>query len=221
MDFKVARQSMVDCQLATNNVISEKVLEAMGSIPRELFLPEQKREVAYLDEDILIGEGRYLLEPMITGRMIQALEPQSSDIALDVGCGSGYSAAVLSSMVETVIALETNENLRQHATKTWLMLDMCNIADMDVDKITDSSTNGPYDIIFVNGAVQEIPEVLINQLKEDTGRMVCVQRDTAQINGTAVLVKKMSGGGMSVQPLFDANIPYLEEFGPTKEHFSF
>lgn len=221
MDFNAARQAMVDCQLATNNVVSKKVLDAMGTIPREEFLPESKRSSAYLDEDILIGDGRYMLEPMIIGKMIQALEPKSTDIALDVGGGSGYSAAVLSKMTETVIALEPHDVLRKHATKLWVKLDMCNIADIDGNSIETAVKNGPYDIILVNGAVSEIPELLTKQLKEETGRMVCVLRQNPKSAGQAILVKRAVGSSEPcVVPLFDANVPYLFEFAP-KEHFSF
>ncbi len=221
MDFDAARQAMVDCQLATNNVLSERVLQAMGTIPREVFLPEGKRASAYLDEDILIGEGRYMMEPMVIGRMIQALEPRPTDIALDVGGGSGYSAAVLSTMVETVIALEPHDMLRQYAVKMWSDLDLCNIADIDGDSIETAVRNGPYDIIFVNGAVHEVPKLLTMQLREETGRMVCVLRENPKGSGKVVLVERAPGhDDPCVFPLFDANVPYLYEFAP-KEHFSF
>ncbi len=220
MDFKEARQAMVDCQLATNNVVSTRVLEAMSTIPREDFLPDDKRDFAYLDEDILIGEGRFLVEPMIIARLIQAAEPQPTDIALDVGSSSGYSAAVLSSLTETVIAVEPHENMRKHACKTWATLDMCNIVDIAGDQDGQISKNAPYDIIVLNGAVSAIPETLAHHLKEESGRMVCVLRKDPKSTGKAVLVSKSSNGNISVSPLFDANIPYLSEFAP-KNDFAF
>ena len=220
MDFKVARQAMVDCQLATNNVISPPVIKAMQTIPREDFLPENKRKYAYLDEDILVGEGRYLIEPMIIARMIQAVEPSEKDIALDVGSGSGYSAAILSYLVETVIAVESKTGLRQHAGKIWGKLDIRNIADISGENTKEINANAPYDIILINGAVHSIPQSYAEMLKKDSGRMVCVLRENPKAAGKAVLITNPSNAGISTVSLFDANIPYLEEFAP-ENTFSF
>ncbi len=220
MDFESARQSMIDCQLATNNVISEKILEAVAKIPRESFLPENKKQVAYLDEDILIGEGRYLLEPMIFAKLLQAAEPKQSDVVLDVGGGSGYGSAVMSSLVQTVIMLEPVEILRQYALKIWHSLDILNIAEIKCEGLKTPTENGPYDIIFINGAVQKVPEFLMEQLKVDTGRLVCVIRKDLKSNGLATLIKRTSQGNISQTPLFDANIPYISELAP-RDHFTF
>lgn len=211
---------MVDCQLATNNVISHRLIEAMGTIPREKFLPENKQKFAYIDEDILIGEGRYMIEPMIIARMIQAVEPQNSDVVLEIGSGSGYSAAVLSKLCETVIAVESKKELNHHAGKTWSELDMCNIVQISSENETEIQANAPYDIILMNGAVESVPMYFAKELKKDTGRMVCVVRKDPKAGGKAVLVTNSSNAGISEVTLFDANIPYLEEFAP-KNKFSF
>jgi protein-L-isoaspartate(D-aspartate) O-methyltransferase len=210
---------MVECQLATNNVISEGVLRAMETVPREDFLPDSRKDAAYLDEDVLIGEGRYLMEPMVLARLIQAADPQPHDVVLDVGSSSGYSAAVLSQMVETVIAVEPNETLMEHAVRQWRKMDVCNIAELQDDIVSAACAHGPYDIIFMNGAVCEIPLQIVNQLKNETGRMVCILRENPTQNGQAVLVK-IKGDTFSTLPLFDASVPYLQEFKP-KERFIF
>ncbi|MCB9965330.1 MAG: protein-L-isoaspartate O-methyltransferase [Rhodospirillales bacterium] len=220
MDFKAARRAMVESQLATNNVISESVLDAMEKVPREFFVPEQKVNISYLDEDIAVGDGRFLLEPMVFARMVQALEPTTGDVVLDVGSGSGYSSAVLSMMSQTVVAAESSESLMTHALSTWKKLAICNIADIQGDILASTPAHAPYDMILINGAVAEIPQALVDQLQPETGRMVCVLRTSPMTNGQAVLIKRSKEGPPSVRPLFDANTPYMSEFAP-RERFSF
>ena len=113
MDFAIARRNMVECQLLTNRVTSPQILAAMGEVPRENFVPKQWQAVAYVDEDIPISEGRKIMEPMVLGRMLEAVVIQNSDVALVVGCGTGYAAAVIARMASTVFALEHDRVLRQ------------------------------------------------------------------------------------------------------------
>lgn len=217
MNFSSPRQHMVDCQLNTNNVYDPQILEVMGRLPRERFVPENMREIAYLDEDIDLGYGRVMMEPMVLGRMIQALAPQSNEVVLDIAGGSGYSAAVLSHLALTVIALD-NSPLQERAAQIWAELELTNIADLNGDLEYRCQKNAPFDMIFINGAVAEVPPSLIMQLKADTGRLVCVHRPAGQRNGKAVLVKRSGNGDQwSSVPLFDASVPYLQEFAPKKE----
>ena len=149
-DYAAARQNMVDCQLSTNQIYSPDVLKAMSTVPRELFLAEGRRHLAYLDEDTLIGEGRYLIEPMVLGRLIQALNPKKDEVLLDIGGGTGYGAALFSEMVQTVIALESHDAFLKYAQKVWLDLDLCNIVDLKGDLEQGSSAHAPYDMILIN-----------------------------------------------------------------------
>ena len=101
-DFAAARQNMVDSQIRTNKVTDPGLLRALAEMPREQFLARHLRDIAYIDEDLAIGGGRYLMEPMVLARLIQALDLDSGDVVLDVGCASGYSSAVLGRLTTAV-----------------------------------------------------------------------------------------------------------------------
>ena len=219
-DYAAARQNMVDCQLSTNQIYSPDVLKAMATVPRELFLPEGRRHLAYVDEDMLIGEGRYLLEPMILGRLIQALKPKKDEVLLDIGGGTGYSAALFSEIVQTVIALESQDDFLKYAHRVWLELGLCNIVDLKGDLEQGSSAHAPYDMILVNGAVPCVPENLVEQLKVHTGRLACILRATQESQGKAVLILRTGDKDYSVTPLFDAAVPFLNAF-KAEENFIF
>src|SRR3546814_7419678 len=117
MDFAAARENMIEGQLRPNKVTDEAILSAMGTVPRERFLPNGKRAVAYVDEDIGLGQGRFLMEPIVLARLIQAAGVEPDDLVLDIGCGTGYSAAILALLANTVIALECDERLARQATE--------------------------------------------------------------------------------------------------------
>ncbi len=116
MDYAVARQHMVDSQVRTNKVTDERLIEAIRSLPRERFVPDRARARAYLDDDVEIAPGRYLMETMVTARLIQAADAKPDDMALVVGAGTGYAAALLSRLVNTVVALESEHALAQRAS---------------------------------------------------------------------------------------------------------
>ena len=112
-DFVKHRQNMIDTQLRTNKITDERLLDALLKIPRELFVPEKLSARAYIDEDLNIGEGRYLIQPMIFARMIQSVAISSNDVVLDVACGTAYSSAVIGRLAGTVVALESEIALIQ------------------------------------------------------------------------------------------------------------
>lgn len=219
-----ARQHMVDCQLLPAGIYNEHIIAVMGAVPREVFLPEDLAHVAYLDEDVSYASGRVLMEPQIFGLMLQALAPQPEEVVLDIGGGTGYSAAVFSHFVQTVIALEEgNDALREAALKNWHELELFNISEEQGAVTAGLPDNAPYDMIFLGGAVSEIPRALVKQLHPKTGRMAVVVRSNAHAPGQAYLVKPqddIEDGDFSCHPLFDANVPYLKEFEP-KESFAF
>ena len=119
MDYATARQHMVDGQVRTNRVTDDRLIEAIRTLPRELFVPERARARAYLDDDVEIAPGRYLMEPMVTARLIQAAEAKPDDMALVVGGGTGYAAALLARLAHTVVALESEPALAQRASAVF------------------------------------------------------------------------------------------------------
>ncbi len=207
-ELAAARVSMVLGQLRPDRVSDERVREAMGDVPRERFAPERLRAVAYIDEDLEIAPGRYLMEPRVFARLLQAAGIDASDVVLDVGCGSGYSAAVIARLVGTVVALESDRELRDWASANLERLSVDNVAVVAGDLTQGYAAEAPYDVIVVNGAVAEVPAALVDQMAEG-GRLVAVVQGGAVGKGT--LVTRRDGQIDSVV-LFDAQVPYLVGF---------
>ena len=208
---------MVDTQLRTNKVTDANVLAAMGEIPREMFLPEDRASLAYIDEDIHIGKSRCMAEPMILARMIQAAEIGPEDVVLDVACGSGYSSAILGRIARAVVAVESDTELAGAASARLTKLGMDNVV-VEMGPINAGwSDQAPYDVIMVNGSCGEMPEVILSQLAEG-GRLCAILRGPGGTGMAKLFVK--SGGVVSNRGLFDANVPILPEFD-LEEGFSF
>ena len=208
MDYAIARHNMVESQIRPNKVTDERLISAMASLPREVFVPKEFQSVAYVDEAIPLGDGRYLMEPLITARLIQAAQPAPGDVALTIGCGTGYGAAVLSHMVSTVVAVECDGGLAQQATQTLTDLGIDNVAVIH-DPLEDGyADQAPYDVIFFDGAVAEIPDVISSQLAEG-GRLVAVVAGDGV--GDARLVTRHQGE-LSSRPVFDTGTPSLPGF---------
>ncbi|MEZ5919214.1 MAG: protein-L-isoaspartate O-methyltransferase [Alphaproteobacteria bacterium] len=152
-DFAQARTHMVDSQIHTAGVTLPGVLRAFETVPREHFAPEYLRQIAYCDDNLPVGEGRFLLNPMVHAKMVQALAPSAQDIALDIGGGTGYSAAILSSLVMTVVAIEESVACLDFAAKIWSETGICNIAGVQGGHADGAPGEAPFDIIFINGAL--------------------------------------------------------------------
>lgn len=217
--FQQARTNMVDCQIHTSGVVSEAVLAAFETVPRELFVPKNLQKVAYTDEDISMGEGRFLLEPAVHAKMVQAAALKPTDVVLDIGCGTGYSAAILSSMATTVVAVEECQKWLGAAEKVWQDLGVCNVVSFNGKLTKGSPEHAPFDAIFINGAVSEIPENIVAQLAPD-GRLVTVIKAPGETMGRAVIVQSLGAGQFSSYNLFSAGSPYLPGFAP-KPAFTF
>ncbi len=126
VDFAAARLNMVESQLRTNKVTDLRLLGAFETVPRELFVPEPLRGIAYIDEDVALGGGRFVMEPRVLARLLQAAQPGPEDVALDLGCGSGYATAILSRLVATVVALEDDAALATAVNRTLGELEIDN-----------------------------------------------------------------------------------------------
>jgi protein-L-isoaspartate(D-aspartate) O-methyltransferase len=207
-DFAAARHQMVQNQLEPNRVSDMRVTSAMEAVPRERFVPEAMAGVAYLDEDIEIAPGRYLMEPMVFARMLQSASTEGGEIALDVGCVTGYSAAVLASLVGTVVAVEADEELAAKATENLTALEADNAVVMVGDHTAGYAEQGPYDIIMIEGQVPQVPSALSDQLAEG-GRLIAVI-GTGNV-GRLVRVTR-SGDNLLQEELFDAMLPPLTGF---------
>lgn len=210
-DYGVARRHMIDSQLRPNQVSNASVLEAMAAVPRELFVPPSVRGVAYVDEDLPLGGGRHLLEPLLVARLLQAAHVGANEVALDVGCASGYDAAVLAHLASTVVALECDAALAESAGRTLAELSIDNVAVVQGELGQGYAESAPYDVIFVSGAAARVPETVLDQLG-DGGRLVAVIAAATGV-GRAVVYTR-SGGVVSHRALFDAAAAILPGFEP-------
>jgi len=211
VDFAAARRNMVESQLRTNKVTDLRVLDAFETVPRELFVPEPLRGIAYVDEDVALGGGRFVMEPRVLARLLQAAEPGPEDMALDLGCGSGYATAILSRLVATVVALEDDAALAEAANRTLDSLEIDNAVVVEGRLAAGYPKQAPYNIILLGGAVAEIPAAIADQLAED-GRLVAVVSAGPGL-GRATLMRR-DGGVVSSRVLYDAALPVLPGFEP-------
>jgi protein-L-isoaspartate(D-aspartate) O-methyltransferase len=211
-DFARARRNMVDGQLRPNRVTNVRLLGVVGELPRERFLPEPLRAVAYADDDVPLGNGRVLLEPMVLVRLIQYLQPQEGERAMVVASGRGYGAALLSRLVKEVVAVESDQMLAGAAEQTFKELGLANIRQT-VGKLEQGAPqSAPYDVILIEGAVEQISQPILDQLAEG-GRLSTVVAGPPGALGVAQLTVK-DGGIASSRPLFDAGTLSLPGFAP-------
>ncbi|MGE4529147.1 MAG: protein-L-isoaspartate O-methyltransferase [Rhodospirillaceae bacterium] len=208
MDFELARRNMVDNQVRTNRVTDSLVISALRSVPREVFVPAPAKSLAYIDDDIEVAPGRFLIKPLALARLLQLAEVQRTDAVLDIGCASGYSAAVLGHMASSVVALEEDPKLANWAAETLLGLGIDNAAVVEGPLAAGLAGQGPYDVILIDGMVDQIPEGVRAQLAEG-GRLVAVVRDKGI--GRATLVTRR-GGAFGHRVEFDATVAPLAGF---------
>lgn len=208
--FDVARENMIEGQIRPNKVTDPDIIDAMSRVPRERFVPRHLQGIAYVDEDIAMGNGRYLPEPVVLARLLQAAEISKNDVVLDIGCGTGYSAAVLGCLAATVVGLEQDDAMANEADTLLHNLDVCNAVVIQKPDLTKGyPEQGPYDVIVINGSVAQVPQNLFDQLAEG-GRLVTVVSDNGHM-GKAMLYERI-GGHVSPQELFDAATPFLAGF---------
>jgi protein-L-isoaspartate(D-aspartate) O-methyltransferase len=207
-DTVAARRMMVDGQVRTADVTDPDLIDAMLAVPRERFVPASVAGQAYADIDLPLGEGRALLKPMVLAKLIQAARVRSTDRVLDVGCGRGYSSAVLARLAGSVVALEENQALAQEAKQALAGMAGCSITDATGPLSAGWPAAAPYDVIFLNGTTEVVPEALGGQLKPD-GRLVCVFGRASA--GKAMIFRRIEGQLVG-RPVFDAAAPLLPGF---------
>ena len=207
---------MVDGQVRVNDVTDAALIAAMLEIAREKFVPETRTSLAYIDEDLCVRDAedgkpaRYLMEPMVLAKLIQALQIRPSDHVLDVGCATGYSAAVLSRLAQNVTALEEDPALAKVAQKA--LAGRKNVEVVTGPFAAGWTASAAYDAILLEGAVERVPESLLGQLR-DGGRLAAVIRKDSAAKA-AVFTR--SGENVTARRLFDAAIPPLPGFEAPK-----
>ena len=218
-DYQEPRQKMVDNQIRTTDVTSHSVLKAFLIVAREDFVPTPLKPLAYIDSDIQIsaggtdGVGRYVMEASPLAKMLQLAQITRDHVVLDIGCGSGYSAALLSLLAGSVVAVESDSALADAASERLNDAGYDNVAVVTGDLEKGYAAEGPYDLIFLNGAVESVPPILFDQLREG-GRLVAAVG--SGLSGQAFLFVK-DGGVVSGRPAFNISVKPLPGFRKAEE----
>jgi len=207
-DATTARRLMVDGQIRTADVTDAALLDAMLAVPRERFLPPTLAPLAYLDADIPIGKGRAMLRPMVLAKLIQAARIRAGERVLDVGCATGYSAAILARLGALVIALEEDPDLAKAARAGLAAMGVVNSEVVVGPLAAGWPADAPYDLIMLNGAAEIVPDALGGQLRPE-GRLIGIGGRPPASKG---IIYRVIEGRFVGRPIFDAAASLLPGF---------
>lgn len=215
-DFETARRNMVDGQLRPTKVTDIRILDAMGTLPREMFVDKSRQGIAYVDEDIEIAPGRHMMEPVVLARLAQALDIKPTDSVLIIGAGTGYDAALIGTLAGPVVAIESDPQLVETASMLINHLGIDNVAVVEAPLAEGYAAQAPFDLMFIGGAVPEVPSQIADQLASG-GRIVAVLGGAENgILGRACLMTK-TDQTLSSRPIFDAGTQPLPGFEAAAE----
>jgi protein-L-isoaspartate(D-aspartate) O-methyltransferase len=218
-DFAAARRMMVDGQVRTSDVTDLRIIAAMLALPRERFVPHENAALAYLDLDLPATTAaggappRRLLKPMVLAKMVQVAAIKGSDHVLDVGCATGYSAALLARLAGSVVALEQDRELAGIAQENLTAAAAANVTVVTGPLVEGFKAKAPYDVIFVEGSIEVVPQALCEQLK-DGGRLIAIVGRAPNCRAT---IYRSVQGEVSGWPIFDAAATLLPGFAKPPE----
>ena len=196
---------MIASQVRPNGITDGRIIQAMADLPREAFVPESRRSIAYIDEDIDIGAGRTLMEPMALAKLVQLAEIEAGDHVLHIGCATGYVTAIIASLCTSVIGIDQDQALVEAAYANSARLGITNAKFHKAAHASGWSVAQPYDAILIDGRVPAVPQALFQQLR-DGGRLVAVVGDN--VVATAMVFSR-NEGAISSLPAFEASIGRL------------
>ena len=208
VDYSTRRTMMVDTQVRPSDVTKFPIIDAMLSVPREVFVPDNLREAAYMGEHLVLGGDRVVLEPRTFAKLLEVLDVQPSHTVLDLGCGLGYSTAILAHLADFVAGVEDDADLAKEAQSLLSENGFDNAAVLSGDLAEGAAKSGPYDIIIAQGAVEVVPAVILEQLREG-GRIACI---FAEGSLGVVRVGHKMNGKLSWRFAFNATAPVLTSF---------
>ena len=211
IDYAAARLAMVDSQLRPNKVTDAAILEAFLSVPRERFVPPGLRGAAYVDADLPLGGGRFMMEPMVLARLLQLAEIGRDDTVLEIGCATGYGTAILARLARNVVAIDSEVELARQALARLRELAIDNATVVEAPLTAGFPGRSPYQAIVCQGAVARIPDAIAHQLAEG-GKLVCVLQPGDGSGPGCAVVMTLAGGVLSHWPAFDATVPLLPGF---------
>lgn len=206
MDIEQARFNMIEQQIRPAGVLDPAALAVLREVPREEFVPPALRALAFADLELPLGLGQCMLRPLIEGRLLQAAHLKRSDSVLEIGCGSGYMAALLAARADRVRTLEIEPTLAEQARRSLARLNVDNVLVEDADGTAGWPERAPYDVIVASGAVRVIPEAWLAQLKSGGRVLACVGEGAVQ---QVQVVTNAGGGYFTTQRLFEAWLPPL------------
>ncbi|MFK7752750.1 MAG: protein-L-isoaspartate O-methyltransferase [Sedimentitalea sp.] len=207
-DFAARRRMMVDTQVRPSDVTKFPIIDAMLSVPREVFVPDAQREAAYADATLDLGDGRVLVEPRTLAKMLDAVDVSNDELVLDIGCGYGYSSAIVARMAQAVVAVEEDADIAQEAQSLLSGIGADNVVLHAGPLAEGAAEHGPYDVILVQGGVENVPAAITDQLK-DGGRIACLYMDGAL---GSLRVGYKSANRISWRFEFNAGAPVLAGF---------
>jgi protein-L-isoaspartate(D-aspartate) O-methyltransferase len=211
MDYRAQRTKMIDSQIRTTDVTSHSILTAFFNVEREKFVAERLKPVAYIDNDLEIGPGRYMMAPSPLAKLLQLAEIAKTDAVLEIGTGTGYATAIIAQLAGSVVSVESEPALLEIARNN--LKDAGNVTLVGGDLAAGHAAKAPYDVIFVNGAVDVLPTALFDQLKEG-GRVVAVIGEGLS-SGARIFVREQ--GRQSERFAFNASVRRLPGFEKTAE----
>lgn len=200
MDFAAARKHMADSQVRPNDVTDPRILRAFETVERERFLPAEMKAQAYIDREVVYAPGRALISARDHAKLLSALDIRAGDLILDVACGVGYSAAILSQLGEMIVCTENDEALGAKAQENWGAAGVVNAAVISADPVAGAPKQGPFDVIVIAAAIENEPAALLKQLK-DGGRLGAILRRGGVSKG---VVWRRSGAATAAHEVFDA-----------------
>ncbi|PWR02281.1 protein-L-isoaspartate O-methyltransferase [Meridianimarinicoccus roseus] len=212
-DFKTRRLMMVDTQVRPSDVTKFPIIDAMLKVPRELYVPNEKTEAAYMGENLPLAPRRVLLEPRTLAKMLDALMLRPEDLVLDLGCGYGYSSAVIAEMVEAVVAIEEDPDMAREAERTLAAEGVDNVAVIEAALTEGAPKHGPYDVVVIEGAVEQLGDAILAQLKEG-GRIAAIFAEGAL---GVVRIGYKRNGSVTWRFDFNAGAPVLPGFEKTAD----
>lgn len=208
------RLNMVKSQLLSNRVMNEKLIKTFNEIPRELFVPSDKKSIPYQDESLYFDAHRFMLSPLSLARLIESAGIKPHDHALDIGCLTGYSTTILSFLGLSVVGIDEDEEIIDAAKENLFKLGINNAKIAQSNLQDGYGEGGPYDVIFIQGGIETISEKILHQLSEEKGRLVAIKYQPFH---STIMIIRRNGATFHTEYKENVSAPLLPQFGALKK----